>query len=98
MMNQSTIPVKQIAFDEEQMTQIQRENKFFTPLFHLINSLIGESKMLDEFIREIYDRLPKDLFSFCQLIGIEHDELGQLLKTPTGGNGQANPQRTIEDQ
>lgn len=82
-MNQSSIPVKAISFDDEQMRQIQEENKFFTPLFHLINSLIADGKMLDEFIREIYDRLPKDLFSFCQLIGIEHDELGQLLKSPS---------------
>jgi hypothetical protein len=47
------------------MRQIREENKFFTPLFHLINSLIGDGKMLDEFIREIYDRLPKDLYTFC---------------------------------
>jgi len=56
----------------------------------LINSLIGDGKMLDEFIREIYDRLPKDLFSFCQLIGVEHDELGQLLKSPAADTPPPN--------
>ena len=54
--------------------------------------------MLDEFIREIYDRLPKDLFSFCQLIGVEHDELGQLLKSPHADSLPPNQQKSIDEE